>query len=347
MIISSTKTKKPKFRDKIQNIIDGGESKFKSIYNLLKNNLKEELTNKLISRLFSIVEKQKKQIEEYKQEISTLKNNLVYILKRIILSKNKENNNFTSFNKMQNYNTYLKNNSAKTNNTTTITYTSFSPKNRSSSNLKLFTSFLNKTEIDKNYNLTSKNAMHISFKKQQPDIGIKINNYINSLNRKNHYHNKTNINEYYSLNKTQNIYDEIFEKIRIKSIKKSSSPYNSNNISKRNISFSIKKRHYNGLNKSKNENNSKINSFYFEDISNSKINLEKVNKNHLKIKKKKSEISLNRKKRLNNSTCFKNDSKRSKEKLNKKIFNMGLKKKMNGVEHFISLKRSPFIANKI
>ena len=46
MIISSKKMMKPKIKDNIQNIIDGGEKKFKSIYNLYKNNLKEELTTK-------------------------------------------------------------------------------------------------------------------------------------------------------------------------------------------------------------------------------------------------------------------------------------------------------------
>ena len=348
MIISSKKMMKPKVKDNIQNIIDGGEKKFKSIYNLYKNNLKEELTTKLISRLFSIVEKQNKQIEEYKQEISTLKNNLVYLLKRILLSKNKENNNLTSFNKMQKYDSYLKNYTTTTNNTTTtITIPSFSPKNLSSSNFKLFSSFSNKTEITKDNNLTHKNAMPLSFRKQQPEIETKINNYINSLYRKNFYQNKTNINDYYSLNKTQDIYDEVFEKKKKKSINRSFISFNSNNNSKRNISASIKKRQYNGLNKSKNENHSKVNSFNYEDISNSKIIIENDNKNYLKVKKKRSEINLNNHKRLNNSSNFKNISQRSKEKGIKKKYNIELKKKMNGVHQYISLNRSPFLINKI
>ena len=86
MIISTSKTKKPKNIDNIQKIIDGGESKFKSIYNSIDNNFKDELVSKLISRLFSSLEKQKRQIDEYKQEILALKNNLVYLLNRILLS---------------------------------------------------------------------------------------------------------------------------------------------------------------------------------------------------------------------------------------------------------------------
>ena len=90
MIISNTKKKKPKKIDNIQKIIEGGEAQFKSMYNNLQNQLKDELVSKLISRLFIQLDKQKKQIEEYKQEIFSLKNNLVYILKRILLAKKED-----------------------------------------------------------------------------------------------------------------------------------------------------------------------------------------------------------------------------------------------------------------
>ena len=216
MIITNIKKTKPKNKDNIQNIIDGGETKFKSIYNYLKNNLKEEFISKLISRLFTTLEKQKRQIEEYKQEITSLKNNLVYLLKRILLTNNKEKKNVNSnFTKMQNYDKLTKHYSMTTNNTT---YTSFSPKNQSSSSLNLFTSLYNKSELTRDNNLTYKHEFSFPFNQSQSELDTKINNYINSLCRKNFCKNETNINDYYSLNKTQTVYDEVMEKTKKKVI---------------------------------------------------------------------------------------------------------------------------------
>ena len=347
MIISNTKKTKPKNKDNIQNIIEGGELKFKSIYNNLKNNLKEELVSKLISRLFTTLEKQKKQIEEYKQEISALKNNLVYLLKRILLTNNKEKKNLTSnFHRMQNYEKLTKNYSMTTNNTT---YNSFSPKNQSSSSLKLFTSFYKNSEITNDYNLTYKHEAHFPFNQPQSELDIKVNNYINSLYMKNFCKNETNINDYYSLNKTQTVYEVVMEKTRKKCHNKSfSSSYNKNNNSKKDISISRKKRRYSGLNKNKkiSDSNPTINSFNYEEINNS--NADVRNNNYLKVKKKNSESNFNNKRQLNYCNSVKNFSKISKGNGNsKKNNNMGLKKKINRPNHLILMNRSPFLINKV
>ena len=345
MMISTTKILRPKTIDNIQNIIDGGESRFISTYNKLKNNLKEELVSKLISRLFKTLEKQKKQIEEYKQEISTLKNNLVYLLKRILLSKNNEEKKISNFKKMKNYDKLIKNYSLSTYNTT---YTSFSPKNKSSSSLNIFTNFYNKTELNKDYNLTFKNEVPFQFNQPQTELDNKINNYINSLYVKNACQNETNLNYYYSLNKTQTVYDEVLENIRKKIHNKSFSTYYSNNNSKRNISSSIKKIYFDDLNnKNKNKKNSSllINSFNYEDISNSITNID--NSNYLKVTKKNSEKNFNNKNRSINCKSSKSLSHITKEKGNNKRYNMNLHKKMNKSNHFIPIYRSPFLINKI
>ena len=347
MMITNTKIIKPKTIDNIENIIDGGESRFISIYNNLKNNLKEELVSKLISRLFTKLEKQRQQIEEYKQEITALKNNLVYLLKRILLSKNNEDNNLSNFKRMKNYDKLIKNYSLSTNNTT---YTSLSPKNKSSSTINLFTNFYNKTELNKDYNLTFKNQVPLQLNQPQTELDIKVNNYIQSLYIKNSCKNETNLNNYYSLNKTQSVYNEVLENIRKKIHNLSFSTYNSNNNSKRNISSSMKKIYYDELNnksKNKNKKNSElhINSFNYEDKNNSNINID--NSNYLKVTKKNSEKNFNKKNKSNNSKSSKSLSHISKERGNNKRYNINLKKKMNKSNHYIPLSRSPFLINKI
>ena len=84
--------------------------------------------------------------------------------------------------------------------------------------INLFTNFYNKTELNKDYNLTFKNQNQVPFQLNQPEteLDIKVNNYIQSLYIKNACKNETNLNKYYSLNKTQSVYDEVSENIRKK-----------------------------------------------------------------------------------------------------------------------------------
>ena len=355
MIISNTKRKKPINIDNIQRIIDGGEKQFKSIYNNLKNNFKEELMSKLISRLFNTLEKQKMEIEQYKQEIKALKNNLVYLLKRILLSKNKEIPIVSNFNKMQDYSKNLKTYSSTTNYST---FTSFSPKNQSSSSLKLFTSFNNKTEISKDNNLTSKPTIPFPFNRPQSEIDIKVNNYIDSLYRKNFCTNETNINDYYSLNKTQNIYEEVSQKMRKSSYNKSFTSLNSNinSISNRNISSSKHDSHYDrqSKNKTKRKNlnyhvaHTTRYSLNNEDISSLNYNVDNTLDNFLKVKKKNSERKTNNKTELKYCRSYKSLSHISKGQIHNKKNNMCFKKKINNkTNHYIPKSRSPFLINKI
>lgn len=343
MIISSTKNKKPKGIDNIQRIIDQGEGLFKSIYNNLQNKFRDELVSQLISRLFTTLEKQKQQIEEYKQEITSLKNNLVYILKRILLSKNEEKKNISNLNKRQNYNKLLRNYSMTTNYTTI--YSSFSPKNQSS-NLKLFTCSPNKTEIIKDNNFTNTKSFY--FNKPQTGLDYKINNYISSLYRHNFSQNKTNINNYFSLNKIDNIYDEISQKIRKNSKNKSLCSYKSYNNPKNKYSSSLKERYYNKLNntKSLSQVNLNITNDNYVYINSSNINSD--NYKNLKVKKKNPEKNINNKRRINDNKSPKNFSQTLIVKDNNKKNNINLKRnKMNKTNYYVPLKRSPFLVNKV
>ena len=367
MIITSTKKKKPNKIDNIQKIIDSaGTTQFKNIY----KNLQSEIKDKIITKLLSKLDIQNKQIEEYKQEIISLKNDLVYLLKRIILYKNEG--------KEIKINT--KNNKLFKNISTIIYSTStFSPNNNnSSSQFQNFNNLNNKIETN--------NIIPIN-NNTQNELDIKINNYINSIYKHNFLKNETNVNEYYSLNKKENLYDEIFKK---KNNAKNNELYigtdpcinkkkqlHSNN-SKRNISSPLTKRKIESVDENKknkhfssslikNQNKNSYtkdykNSGEFEDNLNKsdKIddnNCEKMKNNNyrnqfLKVEKKSEELNININNQLNNYKIFKNKTQHngaySTTSLNgsKKNHNTDLKKKIKRNNHYIPLYRSPFLANK-
>lgn len=200
MIITSTKKKKPNIIDNIQKFLDtAGETQFKNIY----KNLQVEIKDKIITKLLSKLEIQNKQIENYKQEIISLKNDLVYLLKRVIISKNEE--------KIYVSNAKTKKNFNKLNKANNYDISSFSPLNNTSSQIKSFNNFNN--HLENNNNKLSFDITNIyPINSNQSEIDIKINNYINSIYKHNFLKNETNINEYYSLNKKENLYEVFFLK---------------------------------------------------------------------------------------------------------------------------------------
>lgn len=352
MIITSTKKKKPNLIDNFQRIIDSaGETQFKNIY----KNLQVELKDKIITQLLSKLEKQKKLIEEYKEEILSLKNDLVYLLKRVIISKNEEKSIFSNakknnFKLVKKYS--LSNNKLDTR--------PFSPMNNKMSQLKSFTHYYNQTESkcnNDNSEASNMNTANNNFIINQTDLDIKINNYINSIYRHNFAKNDTNICEYYSLNKTESLYDEIFhKKLNQKNneiyvgtdpcLKKKKSLYNnitnSNNKSQRNISTSLTKRPIETVEDKKknrklvsssmlniknknNYTNVEDNEEYIEDIDINCLLKDDNNDNndikYLKVKKKNPELSLdpNNSNEINNYKGF-----------NRKIQHNGLYTTQNG-----------------
>ena len=242
MIITSTKKKKPTKIDNIQKLIDSaGETQFKNIY----KNLQVEIKDRIITQLLSKLDKLKKQLEESKQEIISLKNDLVYLLKRVILTRNEEKLNPHNTKMKRNYSKLVKNFTLSNNYNTST----FSPTNNSIIQLKSFSSFYNQTE-----NNNPNNKLSFDFpnnNSNQNELDIKISNYINSIYKHNFLKNETNINEYYSLNKNENLFEEIFLK---KNNKKNNELYSGtdpclnkknqlhNNHSQRNISLSLTKR---------------------------------------------------------------------------------------------------------
>ena len=378
MIITSTKKKKPNKLENIQKVIDSaGETQFKNIY----KNLQTEIKDKIITNLLSKLDKQNKQIEEYKKEIMALKNDLVYLLKRIIILKNEERTNGNAKVK----NNKLKKNTTKTNNM---------------HNSPTF-SILNNTSSQNLYNQTENNIININklssfnnlnscpINNMQNELDTKINNYINSIYKHNFLKNETNINDYYSLNKTDNLFEEIFQKkntginnelfIGNEPNMNKKKNLHSNN-SKRNISSPLTKRQIESIDdRKKNKHfsssmvniknrNNYINDYktydeFEENINNSdnacendnsykkggKMNIT-INDNnfgnkYLKVKKKSADFNTHYN-QMNNYKTSKHNGFYSVTIGNKVNYNNDLKKKIKRNNHYIPLNRSPFLVNK-
>jgi hypothetical protein len=385
MIISGTKKKKPNKIDNMQKLIDSaGETQFKNIYKNLQVEIKDQIITKLLSKLNIL----NKQIEEYRQEITSLKNDLVYLLKRVILIRNEEKLNSSNL-KKQNYYKLTKNYSSTSNNCNSIC----SPLN-STTQMKSFSYLCNQTDINNNNNgnkLSHEGSNLYPINNIQSDLDIKVRNYINSIYKHNFLKNDTNVNEYYSLNKKESLFEEIFQK---KGNQKHTDYYIGTepkvskknpihiNRSQRNISTSLIKRPIDSMEEKKrrkkmsasmtnmvNENaylnDNKIkdeleeNNFYnYEDENDKKNKIEKINiiipnnnrgNNYLKVKKKSDDLNV-KKNQLNNYKSFKNRTQSngiiSENNANKTCSYSGMKKKTNRTNHYLSLNRSPFIANK-
>ena len=377
MIITSTKKKKPNLIDNFQKIIDSaGETQFKNIY----KNLQSELKDKIITQLLSKLEKQKKLIEEYKEEIISLKNDLVYLLKRVIISKNEEKSN-SNVKKKNNYK-LVKNYSLSNNN---MNIRSFSPFNNKMDYIKTSSNHYYQTESkcnNDNSEMSNINAINNIFNNNQTDLDIKINNYINSIYRHNFVRNDTNICDYYSLNKTESLYDEIFhKKMNQKNnelyvgtdpcLKKKKSLYNNiNNKSQRNISSLMTKRPVetaddkrknkkfsSSMSNIKNKNNY-ANTEEYED-NNEDININEFmnddnnDNKYLKVNRRihDTKVEQNSLNGLKNYNSFKkkdlHNGLQTSSNANRNNYNTtGLKKKIKRNYHYIPLNRSPFLANK-
>ena len=169
MITTFKKQKPRKLDDDVQKLIDSaGETQFTNIF----TNLKDELKNIIITKLLTKLERQTKLIEEYKKEILSLKNDLTYILKRVLLLKNDP---------------YIKKH--KTSNLTKIALTSTNSKN--------------------NIFNTENSA---TSQKVSENLDNRISNYMNSIYKNNFVPNKTNIGNKFLLGKNENIIDELFSK---------------------------------------------------------------------------------------------------------------------------------------
>ena len=221
MIITSFKKQKPQLcEESLQKLIDSaGETQFTNIY----TKMKDEIKNTIITKLLSKLEKQTKQIEEYKQEIISLKNDLTYILKRVLLLKNQNLKDKKNFKKFSRTSTNSKNNI-------------FKEIKNNLDNSRIF--YLNNSP---NQLLTETNLISESNNTSRE----KVNNYLNLIYKKNLIRNSTGIGNKFLLGKNDNLYNEIFNTAHknISEEKDKNRTYQKNTYSShKNIFISVKKK---------------------------------------------------------------------------------------------------------
>ena len=262
---------------------------------------------------------------------------------------------------------------------------SFSPFNNKTDYLKTFSYRYNQTEYkcsNDNSEVFNINAMKNNYNNNQTDLDIKINNYINSIYKHNFARNETNICDFYSLNKTESLYDEIFhKKMNLKNnelyvstdpcLKRKKSLYsninNSNNKSQRNISSLITKRpvettddkrknikYSSSMVNIKNKINYDNTEELDEDIDmNDILNNDNNDNKYLRVNKKNHDTNMeqNSLNDIKNYKSFKKKNPQNKlhtssNAIRNSYNTTGLKKKIKRNYHYIPLNRSPFLVNK-
>ena len=169
-------------------------------YDLIKE-IQSEVKEKVISKLLDQVQRQEKELSEFKKENALLKNQLTYVLKRVILSKSDFNSTIKK-NRINNVSsTIYKNNSMIIN-------------ERKGSNKNV----LRPLRSVENYRCVTEGNIFNSAKKNGSTSNLnggtdfiynadnKVSGYLNSLYR----HNFSNNNNNQFLNKKESLYDELF-----------------------------------------------------------------------------------------------------------------------------------------
>ena len=226
------------------------ENNDKSSYKIIYQKIKEEIKSVVITRLLNQVETLQNKYSKLQKENSLIKNDLIYILKRVFLNKtdyiNLLNNNLPNANR----------NSLIKKNRYSVGSSISSPNNNSNLNCKSYNSLLSSQENinnNENYNNTSINKKRIEQRRYSIDDDTKKNNstlspletslQFNMQNKIDHYLNslyKHNFAEecasgtssVHLLNKEQSIYDELFSnKNKAKSLTYINTDYNYRKVS--------------------------------------------------------------------------------------------------------------------
>ena len=329
-------------------------SKFKSLYIEIKN----EIRNKVIIKLHNQIEKLVKEIEKLKNENMIIKNDLVYILKRIIINKKEYNIVNSSLNNIGN-NSHINLNSNILNpNSSSISLNK--SKNSFLSNEKAFNIPISNNHntsrtkislirspdninniLSSDYNLKQAQNKHFMNKNSSISIDSKIERYLNSLYRHNFIDNFIGSENNYNLNKSRGLYEELFNtqyslydnNKKNNSLQKKMIGTSMDEMKDKGVTNSCKKIKYNqykNLNIKINKNNY---SKQIEDY-NIKINVKDNDNiiNYLDKKNKTNRNLIKKKDLINKGIGLENNN----------IYD----KKSNSKLNIIHINRSPFLVNK-
>jgi hypothetical protein len=177
-------------------------------YDLFKE-IQNEIKDKCITRFLYTIEQQAKELQQVKKENILLKNQLTYILKRILLNKNDyisavKTNKLNNLNSSINYNRsmIIKDNNRKSN--------SMMRPLKSCGNYRTINDNFDPDKVQSRYRENSLVNIHgVDNNNTNNNVDNKISGYLNSLYRHNFSNSNKAGNDYF-LNKNQTLYDELF-----------------------------------------------------------------------------------------------------------------------------------------
>lgn len=189
-------------------IQQAGETIFENIYINCKNEVKDEIITKLLSK----IERQNIKIQSLEKENKKIKDNFIYVLKRILSSKDEYNYNRS--------NNFISNNSTSRNKSNKSRNASYSLRNDSqeiyNTNYSIIDPFnKNKIKYDININNSFDNISvgESVEENQKNDIKeAKAKKYLNALYRNNFITNAEGVQYSNFINKNISLYEELFPK---------------------------------------------------------------------------------------------------------------------------------------
>jgi hypothetical protein len=190
-----------------KSVASGGDRS--QFYDLFKE-IQNEIKDKVISKFLYTIEQQAKELQQVKKENTLLKNQLTYILKRILLNKNDyvsavKTNKLNNLNSSINYNRsmIIKDNNRKSN--------SMMRPLKSCGNYRTVNENFDPDKVQSRYRENSLVNIHgVNNNNTNNNVDNKISGYLNSLYRHNFSNSNKAGNDYF-LNKNQTLYDELFQ----------------------------------------------------------------------------------------------------------------------------------------
>ena len=175
-------------------------------YDLLKE-VQNEIKDKVISKYLLTIEHQAKELAQLKKENTILKNQLTYILKRILLNKY-DYNSAARTNRLNNLNSTINYNRSMLINDNNLKSNTMLRPLRSCENYRTVTDKITSKYKENNNSPVNIQSLDTNTNPNNNDsLNMKISGYLNSL----YMHNFGNTNGgNLSLNKNQTLYDELF-----------------------------------------------------------------------------------------------------------------------------------------
>ncbi len=307
------------------------EYNYKNTYKIIYKQIKEEIKNIVIDKYIKQINYLFKQVEYLKKENSLLKNDLIYILKRVLLLKNDNNMNSQNINihripQQRTINPNGLSNTSLLNNKSynsvfssgdtinTINYdNNYNHNYNNNYKYRNINNSIGKSPSElRGYSIDDDNKKgNISLSpletSRQMNVNNKINFYLNSLYKHNFAEECiSGTTSIHLLNKNQNIYDELFNN---KNNRNKSLPHVNTDANFRKVSH--QKNRQNLYNSDDYNDTSSNNKYNISDIRYTKNN----NSNYLKVHKKEKINNMKSKIKLNEYNKKKNAGSKSKSNM--------------------------------